>query len=182
MLGKLLESVRKLMDTLAKWIANVLVVGWLWIPALYTVVFFLFLMMSGHSLIDYNQIWIVGLCVCIGASVLMIVLKGPRMPKSNKSTLLSKLDKPNLSPLTHPNNTNSTQSTTNNQYIVLQQPNNLQQQYQELPLVFASRVDANLFIHEYHDRLVFYRRQGQDMVYIGTEYKQHPTSGAIQAV
>lgn len=40
------------------------------------------------------------------------------------------------------------------------------------PLVFATRKDPDIFIYEYPDKLQFYRRSGQEMILLSTEYKQ----------
>ena len=40
------------------------------------------------------------------------------------------------------------------------------------PMVFATRKDPNIYIYEYPDRLQFYRKLGDEMVLLSTEYKE----------
>ena len=39
-------------------------------------------------------------------------------------------------------------------------------------MVFATRKDPNIYIYEYPDRLQFYRKLGDEMVLLSTEYKE----------
>lgn len=43
---------------------------------------------------------------------------------------------------------------------------------QEQPRIFRTRMDENMLIYEYSDRLEFYRYEGQRLVHLSTEYKQ----------
>lgn len=45
------------------------------------------------------------------------------------------------------------------------------------PMVFATRKDPNIFIYEYPDKLQFYRKSGDEMILLSTEYKEDRTQG-----
>lgn len=166
-----MNILRQILDGIAKSVAKVLVVVYLWIPALYSVVFFIILLMGNRGFEENKIFFWVGFCAFCLAAGLMLVIKGPNLKKSGDKSH-KKEDKKNnkndglLSPLygMNPNN------TTNNQYIVLQNPQQ-NQQYVATPLVFASRVDPNMFIYEYHDRLELFKRDDRGMLHVGTEYK-----------
>lgn len=43
----------------------------------------------------------------------------------------------------------------------------------EKPRVFATRKDPDIYIYEYSDRLQFYRKAGDEMILLSTEYKEN---------
>ncbi|MCL1944383.1 MAG: hypothetical protein FWF56_01030 [Firmicutes bacterium] len=168
----LFEGIRKLMDTIAKGVSKVLVVGWLWIPFSYSLIFFLILLVNGQEFPPYSEIFLIGFFICLATSVLLFVIKGPNIKKAPKQEFSPQpLISQQIAPTPAPQYNNT---INNNQYTIAQEAKSqLLPQYQPAPLVFASRVDPNLYIHEYNDKLIFYKRENGGMLYLGTEYKKN---------
>ncbi|MDR3021897.1 MAG: hypothetical protein LBU60_04410 [Clostridiales bacterium] len=179
MLKNTVTGFKGIVDRLAIMVASILVVLWLWVPALYSLLFFIIMILSGVKFDEYATLFWSGFFGSVALGIILLILRGPRQFRPTNTTSQNS-DFTQLQSVPQSQNTN-----TNNQYFlmpnlennpsVIKNESTLKQI--ETPLVFASRVDPNLFVHEYNDRLIFYKREGRKIFYLGTEFKYSDNFG-----
>lgn len=171
-MNNVLDMLTRFFDGVAKGIARVLVYLWLWIPALYCVLYGCLVIILRWDVKEnvINTVFWVGFFCTVCLSVVLLVLKGPRQSKKQGQPV----NLANPQPTAQQGQPPFSITNNNNQFSVVNpiDDNKKKQEEMQTPLVFASRVDPTLFVHEYHDRLMFYRKEGNNVFYLGTEFKE----------
>ncbi len=207
------KFITKAVDGLAKIVAVLLFKLGLWIPALFSIAFFIITLSQGKSFDKVYAIFYIGLGISLACSVSfalalrrMRTAKKERYPAKERQLCGSEEDKaedndvliqPKKQTKTKPKTQQVTfdytkydNSDLDRKYFdvkpteidvserksaaILRAEQRLNNATGEQPLVFATRADENLFIYEYSNRLEYWRKTNDGMVFERSEQKEIP--------